>query len=78
MLRHRDSRVGLISRSGPGTGQSGWERRVEAVRTRLGWRVELGRQRTRWAGIEGRLRGMSGKQREGQSIKDIHTLRWKV
>lgn len=26
MLRHRDSRVGLISRSGPGTGQSGWER----------------------------------------------------
>lgn len=27
MLRHRDSRVGLISRSGPGTGQSGWERR---------------------------------------------------
>lgn len=27
MLRHRDSRVGLISRSGPGTGQSAWERR---------------------------------------------------
>lgn len=26
MLRHRDSRVGLISRSGPGTGKSGWER----------------------------------------------------
>lgn len=26
MLRHRDSRVGLISRSGPGTRQSEWER----------------------------------------------------
>lgn len=26
MLRHRDSRVGLISRSGPGTGQSEGEK----------------------------------------------------
>lgn len=28
MLRHRDSRVGLISRSGPGTGQSGGNMRM--------------------------------------------------
>lgn len=28
MLRHRDSRVGLISRSGPGTGQSGGNMRI--------------------------------------------------
>lgn len=28
MLRHRDSRLGLISRSGPGTGQSGGNMRM--------------------------------------------------
>lgn len=48
------------------------KKRVEAVRTRLGWRVKLGRQRTRWAGIEGRLRGMSGKGREGETEHKRH------
>lgn len=72
MLRHRDSRVGLISRSGPGTGQSVGER-TEA-KAELRRRAEPGRPSTGWAAMGGGLTGIRGREggRERQETEEPH------